>query len=232
MANKATGLGFMDLPPELRQKIYRYLFVIGKVDFVRMAVNGRGHYTRETPLPGMIHVRWDPPKGSRIRATTQLLRTCKTVFAEALPIFYGENTFIVDIHDSSAQGQFGKAIGKKARALIKHIRLEKYDLGNHWQSKSRGTIFKPLRGLRVFDFSITQDKAILTYDAIRRGIPHVPFLQEVRQIFPLVELRLRVKHERKDKRIGSRRFDMYLIVNNDMTSYDFTVKGKIGQLRA
>lgn len=65
----AMTLGFLDLPPELRLKIYRSCFFGG-------TVGRRAHEYHQN-------------------LSSQLLRTCKTCAIESLPILYGENKFIV-----------------------------------------------------------------------------------------------------------------------------------------
>ncbi|KAL6710587.1 hypothetical protein ACN47E_008635 [Coniothyrium glycines] len=63
--------GFLNLPPELRNKVYRHLFVIA------------GQYFRVPPSKN----------GPGLERSAQFLRTCKLVHNEGCSILYGENTF-------------------------------------------------------------------------------------------------------------------------------------------
>ncbi|KAF2134489.1 hypothetical protein P153DRAFT_380307 [Dothidotthia symphoricarpi CBS 119687] len=71
--------GFTDLPPELRNTVYRHVFVRKNQDF---KVYRRDRESAGTP-PSMCQ-------------SAQFLRTCKTVHNEGCSILYGENTFVFD----------------------------------------------------------------------------------------------------------------------------------------
>lgn len=72
--------GFTDLPPELRNKVYRYAFV----------------RDMSFQIPAC------KPWGSGgLSQSGQFLRTCKLVHSEACSILYGENTFAFERHEST-----------------------------------------------------------------------------------------------------------------------------------
>jgi hypothetical protein len=72
--------GFTDLPPELRNTIYRYLFA-RKDDFSKLKIPLTGNYPKDT-----------------LTKSGQFLRSCKLVHNEACSILYGENTFSFHRH--------------------------------------------------------------------------------------------------------------------------------------
>jgi hypothetical protein len=76
---KPRNLSFLDLPSELRVRIYRNCLVVGDVRIVDQSRNfppdNEGY---------AYHV---------VNASSQLLQTCQTCYSEGRPILYGENTF-------------------------------------------------------------------------------------------------------------------------------------------
>ncbi|KAF1963393.1 hypothetical protein CC80DRAFT_398005 [Byssothecium circinans] len=104
--------GFTDLPPELRNKIYRHLFVTG--DIVQI------------------------PRATNLCRSGQFLSTCKLVHSEGCSILYGENTIMLDrsrdrrgpywepvpkeIGYTDAR-RFLKAIGPENLAYLREVRL-------------------------------------------------------------------------------------------------------------
>lgn len=78
MANpKTKRTGFLDLPAELRIDIYRYTFNFAKpIRCHATIMNGK-----------FFEVR------SHFNISSQLLRTCKTVYNEARPVLFQMNTF-------------------------------------------------------------------------------------------------------------------------------------------
>ena len=72
--------GFTDLPPELRNKVYRYAFVRNKV----------------------FQIPACRPWGSGdLCQSSQFLSTCKLVHNEGCSVLYGENTFAFERHEST-----------------------------------------------------------------------------------------------------------------------------------
>lgn len=84
--------GFTDLPPELRNTVYRYLFA-RKDDGQELRV---------------------PPSSSRggLSRSAQFLRTCKMVHNEGCSVLYGENTFFFTRH-CSTRGPFWETVPKE-----------------------------------------------------------------------------------------------------------------------
>ncbi|KAJ8118849.1 hypothetical protein OPT61_g262 [Boeremia exigua] len=72
--------GFADLPPELRNKVYRYAFVRDKA----------------FQIPACR-----PWGNGDLCQSGQFLRTCKLVHNEGCSILYGENTFAFERHEST-----------------------------------------------------------------------------------------------------------------------------------
>ncbi|KAJ4991474.1 hypothetical protein SVAN01_03121 [Stagonosporopsis vannaccii] len=72
--------GFTDLPPELRNKVYRYAFV------------------RDKPFQIPACKPWG---SGDICQSGQFLSTCKLVHNEGCSVLYGENTFALDRHEST-----------------------------------------------------------------------------------------------------------------------------------
>ncbi|KAJ4303728.1 hypothetical protein N0V90_002629 [Kalmusia sp. IMI 367209] len=92
-------VGFTDLPPELRNKVYRHLFVTDEV--------------------------LSFPCANHLCRTGQFLSTCRTVYSEGCSILYGENKFLFD-RNMHTRGQFWesdpKEIGyKDIRQFLKMI---------------------------------------------------------------------------------------------------------------
>ncbi|KAF2876352.1 hypothetical protein BDV95DRAFT_560535 [Massariosphaeria phaeospora] len=78
--------GFTDLPPELRNKCYRHLFVAdGEFSF---------------------------PAAQGLSRSAQFLRTCKLVHSEGCSILYGENTFSFD-RNRNTRGPFWEPVLKE-----------------------------------------------------------------------------------------------------------------------
>jgi len=74
MATDATSLGFLSLPAEVRNMIYRLVLCY--------------------PSPAGRQYE------GRLDWGAQLLRTCRQIHAEALPILYGENIFEIEIYNT------------------------------------------------------------------------------------------------------------------------------------
>jgi hypothetical protein len=87
-ATRPRYAGFTDLPPELRNKIYRYLFARKsdnpKRDVFRIPA---AHYTIDAP--------------GNLCQSAQFLRTCRLVHDEGCSVLYGENTFCFDRHEDT-----------------------------------------------------------------------------------------------------------------------------------
>lgn len=90
----ARPKGFADLPPEMRNTIYRYLFA-------------RKDDTQEVRIP----VNTQNPKDNLCKSA-QFLRTCKLVHNEGCSVLYGENTFSFERHYDT-RGPFWEAVPKE-----------------------------------------------------------------------------------------------------------------------
>ncbi|KAL6156746.1 hypothetical protein ACJQWK_06350 [Exserohilum turcicum] len=86
--------GFTDLPPELRNTIYRYLFA-------------RKDKDQRLRIPVSRH-----SSASSLSKSGQFLRTCKLVHSEGCSILYGENTFSFHRHYAT-RGPFWEAVPKE-----------------------------------------------------------------------------------------------------------------------
>lgn len=80
--------GFCDLPPELRNKIYRHVFVVG---------NGFG---------------FPVPTSKTVSCSSQFLRTCRLIHSEGCSVLYGENNFSFD-RNRTTRGTFWDSIPKE-----------------------------------------------------------------------------------------------------------------------
>ncbi|KAL8907067.1 MAG: hypothetical protein Q9171_006014 [Xanthocarpia ochracea] len=94
---------FMRLPPEVRTMVYDEVLVASP------SISIMSQYLR---LP--VHMGYSPP-------TTELLRASKTLYHEAIPIFYGHNTF--DFEDLDALDGFLNKISIQQRRMITSIAL-------------------------------------------------------------------------------------------------------------
>ncbi|KAF2435778.1 hypothetical protein EJ08DRAFT_288705 [Tothia fuscella] len=195
-----VGVTFFDIPPELRIKVYRNLFVVGEVDFASMATNTKGHYTKNYHEPTSTQSSSRPRPNLKIEASSQVLWTCKALSFEGLPILYGENPFRLQLKRSSCQAALGKAIGWRARALIKHLIL---DLNySYLTCKSSVAILKPFRNLQTMDIqgcyggghyspaTIKSYKPIAWQALIERSQPSAAYPHEFLCTRPSVVLRL------------------------------------------
>ena len=80
MANQGLKqVGFLDLPAELRQRVYSLAFASPK-----------------TPLcAGFTRVEQQPVHMYCTKLSSQFLRTCSTVYNEAHPLFFSQNSFLM-----------------------------------------------------------------------------------------------------------------------------------------
>ncbi|KAK0658079.1 hypothetical protein B0T16DRAFT_386504 [Cercophora newfieldiana] len=122
---KKKPFRFMDLPSELRLKVYGYHF---------------------TDAPGVIDL--DPDNYKRIHQRLAILRTCRTIYHEASYSFYSTHTFRVF---PTHPGRFFKTkkpllarLNARQRGLITSLELR---LGPGWSKPPRGWVVNPALGL-------------------------------------------------------------------------------------
>ena len=153
---KCSPVKFLDLPGEVRNKIYGYAFTkeffsIGWAEpsSTSMKINVRS-LTYSLPkrpknkspqlAPGVCRRRrlFDLPR--RLRSSeaippyqlspgpAALLLTCKTVNREATPLFYGNSTFT--FHSQTIFQRFLDTIGTSSKASIRSMHLKHYTAGH------------------------------------------------------------------------------------------------------
>jgi hypothetical protein len=105
-------LGFLDLPAELRLKIYRSCYVVDTVTL---------------PREVLAKPRKDFTFGFGIQASSQLLRSCMTCLREGIEILYGENAFLAP--SPFGIRRFITTISPNSLVHIKHLTL---DFGSGW----------------------------------------------------------------------------------------------------
>lgn len=121
---ETAKIGLADLPAELRLKVYRNCFVVGIINLHTQAhVHDSTHkcYKGCICRPELGEIETIPPGRKTIRATAQLLRTCKLFYDEGLPILYGENTFY--LYDGRGLNSFLMGGGDKTASYIRSIML-------------------------------------------------------------------------------------------------------------
>jgi len=74
--NNSSPIGFVHLPPEIRNKIYRYCLVLGRI-WPRLKLHA---YDRLSTFE---------------KPQTQMFEVCRQIFAEAAPLYFAENKFIL-----------------------------------------------------------------------------------------------------------------------------------------
>jgi hypothetical protein len=119
---------FLALPPEIRIRIYRFLFVGGYDGGDKFDSSGDNEVlmpARHVIKHNMDRFSHDPSNHSYSRGwqrSSQFLRCCRTCVLEGRPILYGENTFYVDA--PSAISFFVRQMTfNSGNAWIQHITL-------------------------------------------------------------------------------------------------------------
>ncbi|KAF2424248.1 hypothetical protein EJ08DRAFT_420153 [Tothia fuscella] len=104
----ARRLSFLDLPAELRVRIYRICFILGPIEILDISTNippdNEGY---------AYHI---------ISASAQLLRTCKTCCIEGKAILYGENTYFFP-YSASASYFLSRKPFSHELLTIKHVQI-------------------------------------------------------------------------------------------------------------
>ena len=116
----------LDLPPELRRMIWRKLLIHEcsfeeptRKEAFEASVQGRKHPHASNSLYMII----GPPSGltpsGTCNMTLAVLRTCKLVYAEALPILYAENE--LEIERPGPFAMFATQVGRSSFAIVRQL---------------------------------------------------------------------------------------------------------------
>ncbi|KAE9977311.1 hypothetical protein EG327_007778 [Venturia inaequalis] len=165
-AMETTKIGLADIPAELRLKVYRNLFVIG---IANLHAQGHVHNSCHKCYKGCIcrralgELETIPPGRKTIRATAQLLRTCKLFYHEGLPVLYGENTFY--IYDGVGLNSFLMGGGDTTASYIRSIVLRDA-AGMMGRSAPNLSILPSLQELYIFGAASEWDR-----DAVEDCLP-------------------------------------------------------------
>lgn len=154
------GPSLLQLPPEVRNMIYKYLFHRVEAKITWTCQNA--HVGTESGI-----VRWGDP---RLR---HILATCRVVRAEALPVLYSQVRFLISI--TQRDPRFGIAnfigdIGNDASPSITKLSLHR-GIHNPRKFNSRGLITDdPVDGSSILEL-------------IAGWVRHFPKLEELRLIY-------------------------------------------------
>jgi hypothetical protein len=133
----SSGIGFLSLPPELRLKIYRYLFVMDSHLRIPEPIQIKRDRISSQPQSPQAAQR-DPIV---VKADSQFLRCCKTVYIEGLPVLYGENNFTTYYVGSFLE--FTKTLSKSSLLTIRYL-----DLPRRFRETLHARQFRRLVNLR------------------------------------------------------------------------------------
>lgn len=122
----------MQLPVEVRQKIWKSVMIFDKPISVEPhgRVLSQPSYLRSGKQVKMHVVEQEQRK---LRSHFALASTCRQIYLEVVPIYYGTNTFILD---SKHWVHFLKTIGAENVRAITSIQWALCDPGNHWPCSS------------------------------------------------------------------------------------------------
>lgn len=151
----ATPPNLLTLPRELRDKILKYLMVIGVVDLEVYVSRNPEYWIDDDPIPqnttpedasrSGAHARSNQNYRPSPQASAQLLRSCKMLYEQAHPTLYGDNIFYSQSWNARREDFLPFRCGldvdheSKYRA-IKHV----YIGGGPWSGYE---VWKMLRGL-------------------------------------------------------------------------------------
>ncbi|KAE9985727.1 hypothetical protein BLS_005693 [Venturia inaequalis] len=127
---------FLNLPGELRNRVYRFCFVLD--------------------LPVHVSSRWTPKDGKKDRpsitkndATSQFLSVCRQVYQEAMPILYSENKIYFNNFDYIQY--FRRVIGEKPVACVTNIKFFEF-WKNVGPEKLNKSVFEEFPALEKLSF--------------------------------------------------------------------------------
>lgn len=182
----ALKVGFLTLPAEVRFKIYHLVFK-----------NGR------TPLiPGFSLQDKQPVHMYVTELSTQLLRTCSTIYVEARPALYSNNSFrlqqTTDFH--LIEQAAGDAVGHITEICFQ-TRCK--------MTKPRPNKLKVFTGLKTVTISHNQDDSVLGFDRSHMESQAVDHLSDISQDLvdcirarPDLSYRLRIAHSKYQWKVG------------------------------
>ncbi|KAI9834140.1 MAG: hypothetical protein M1826_005251 [Phylliscum demangeonii] len=119
---RSKAFRFLDLPGEIRVRIYRHVLLVDRI------------------------VDLDITNAAVIHPRLQLFRTCRQIYAEAFPVFYGRNTFRAFPTSSDFVRKRHTLLGRlnvRARSAVTRLELR---LGPHWSAPPRSWNFHARNG--------------------------------------------------------------------------------------
>ena len=183
--------GFLDLSAEIRIDIYRRAFKSTKPIDCRMILFPTYTGTTSNEIPGRlvsgdVLPRFEPPRLAQL--SSQFLRSCKTVHAEARSILFEVNTF--ELEHCRDLGMLKKLAGK----CLPRIQALFYRCLLFTINKTRVRELKSLHGLRAvtlsyrvsFDLSPTDQVGSMTRSC-QWHIYLEPYLGELMRIRPDIQ---------------------------------------------
>ncbi|KAI0841123.1 hypothetical protein F5Y06DRAFT_213731 [Hypoxylon sp. FL0890] len=128
--NRSNPTSFLDLPLELRNEVYEYLFLfdIPILTFRIWFTTAKRHIRRLTRenAPDCCGKNWGCSHyDARLRPRTGILRACRQISEEALEVLYTRNTFHVGLENTSRFLNFF-TIGERNLRRIRHLQLSEY----------------------------------------------------------------------------------------------------------
>ena len=123
--------GFLSLPPELRNRVYEYALVSDTaIEFRVSRFRSRTLDTDALRMKRDQTTRKLKERLSRELEQPPLTRTCRVIRDEALPVFYGNNTFLIGdwwIHCRKWMLAWLQRLGPQKRSMLRHLIVLKKD---------------------------------------------------------------------------------------------------------
>lgn len=130
---------FLDLPPEVRCEIYRYLFATNEA--VTFPKRGRIFTTfRTTTFPNPKELHFLDDLGSETPNHRSILRTCRLTYQEALPISYEESNFLYIFHEVGQGGAQRIGILSRYVHLVRSISVGVWYFGTQCNAAVQETV--------------------------------------------------------------------------------------------
>ncbi|QDS77071.1 hypothetical protein FKW77_007240 [Venturia effusa] len=164
---------FGDLPPEMRNKIYRLLFILGKPIVLGWPFKLTPAWTAGEKRIGPFHV----PVPQVLQASSALLATRREWYREGASILYGENEFYAPSFKSVQL--FSQLIGSYATACIQTLIIDFDGIDNsidYWNNYARSLrLLLQFRSLRTIEIKMHKTVYFL---------PAIPPVLEVSTLVP------------------------------------------------